>query len=156
MLNKESKPWKQYVLSRVKEIRECTAQDLWRHCPGGLNPADLPSCGMNARELANEKRWWKGPEFLYKPEAEWPPEVEIKETEAVMNEIVKNPKEVTHALTTTNCSNESVELFSGANIGAIMNCDEYNSKTKLLRVTALVLRAVRKMKRVDDDAIKDG
>ena len=144
------------MVSRVKEIRECTAQDSWKHCLGGLTPEDLPSRGMNASELANEKRWWKGSEFLYKPEAEWPPEVQIKETEPVMNEIVKNPKEVTHALTTTNRSNESVELFSRANIGAIMNCDEYNSKTKLLRITALVLRAVRKMRRVDDDTIKDG
>ena len=69
---------------------------------------------------------------------------------------MKNPKEVTHALTTTNCSNKSVELFSCVNIGAIINCDKYNLKTKLLQVTALVLQAVRKMKRVDDDAIKDG
>ena len=27
-----------------------------------------------------------------------------------------------------------------------MDCNKYNSKTKLLRVTALILRAVRKMK----------
>ena len=58
---RNTKPWKQYVLTRVKEIRECTAQDSWRHCPGVQNPADLPSRGMNANELVNEKRWWKGP-----------------------------------------------------------------------------------------------
>jgi hypothetical protein len=75
---KNAKPWKQYVLTRVKEIRECTTQESWRHCPGVQNPADLPSRGMNARELVNEKRWWKGPEFLYNPEAERPQEVEIK------------------------------------------------------------------------------
>jgi hypothetical protein len=69
---KNAKPWKQYVLTRVKEIRECTTQESWRHCPGVQNPADLPSRGMNARELLKEKRWWKGPEFLYNPEAEWP------------------------------------------------------------------------------------
>jgi hypothetical protein len=106
---KNAKPWKQYVLTRVKEIRECTTQESWRHCPGVQNPADLPSRGMNARELVNEKRWWKGPEFLYNPEAEWPQEVENKETEFSMNEVVKNPKTVTHTLTTPNLSTESVE-----------------------------------------------
>ena len=109
---KNAKPWKQYVLTRVKKIRECTTQDSWRHCPGVQNPADLPSRGMNARELVNEKRWRKGPEFLYNPEAEWPQEVEIKETESSMNEVVTNPKTVTHTLTTPNLSTESAELFS--------------------------------------------
>lgn len=150
---RNAKPWKPYVLTRVKEIRECTALDSWRHCPGVQNPADLPSRGMNANELVNEKRWWKGPDFLYKPEAEWPQEIEIKETESVLNEVVKNPKEMTHTLTTTNPATKAVELFSHANIGVIMNCDEYNSKTKLLRVTALVLRAVRKMKRMEGSAL---
>ena len=52
---KNAKPWKQYVLARIKEIRVCTAQDSWRHCPGVQNPADLPSRGMSAKELVNEK-----------------------------------------------------------------------------------------------------
>ncbi|XP_028413524.1 uncharacterized protein LOC114536361 [Dendronephthya gigantea] len=144
---KNAKPWKQYVLTRVKEIRECTAQDSWRHCPGLENPADLPSRGMNANKLVNEKRWWEGPEFLYKSETEWPKKVENKENEASMNEVVKNPTTVTHTL--TNLSTESVRLFSHANIGAIMDCNEFHSKTKLLRVTTMVLRAVRKMKRIE-------
>ena len=33
----------------------------------------------------------EGPEFLYVPEAEWPQEVEIEETESMMNEVAKNP-----------------------------------------------------------------
>ena len=31
-----NKPWKQYVSHRVKEIRQLTNQNSWRHCPGGL------------------------------------------------------------------------------------------------------------------------
>ena len=101
---KNAKPWKQYVLARVKEIHECTTQDSWRHCPGVQNPADLPSGGMSAKELVNEKRWWKGPEFLYCSEGEWPQEVEIKETKSCVNEVVKNSKEGIHSLATTNSS----------------------------------------------------
>ena len=152
---KNAKPWKQYVLARVKEIREYTTQDSWRHCPGVQNPADLPSRGMSAKELVNEKRWWKGPEFLFKSEAEWPREVEIKETKSCMNEVVKNSKEVIHSLATTNSSTRSGGLFSNANIEAVIDCTKYNSKSKLVRVTALVLQAVRKMKRMKDDANED-
>ena len=72
----------------------------------------------------------------------------------MLNEVVKNPKEMTHMLTTTSPANIVVELFSHANIIVIMNCDKYNSKSKLLRVTALVLRAVRKMKRMEG-SVKD-
>lgn len=143
---KNAKPWKQYVMTRVKEIRESTTQASWRHCPGVQNPADLPSRGLNASDLVDEKRWWKGPEFLFNPESEWPQGADIKETESSMEEVVKNPTTVTHTLTTPYLAAETDRLFSHANIGAIMNCNHYNSKTKLLRVTALVLRFVRRMK----------
>ena len=62
---KNVKPWNQYVMNRVQEIREHTAPELWKFCPGNQNPADNPSRGMTASELVTEKRWWKGPEFLY-------------------------------------------------------------------------------------------
>ena len=143
---KNSKPWKQYVMTRVNEIRESTPQDSWRHCPGVLNPADLPSRGMNAIDLVNETRWWKGPEFLYKPESEWPRTTDNTETAFSMKEIVKNPAAVTHTLATQYLGTETNKLFLHADIKAIMSCNDYSSKSRLLRVTALVLRFVRKLK----------
>lgn len=143
---KNSKPWKQYVMTRVNEIRESTPQDSWRHCPGVLNPADLPSRGMNAIDLVNETRWWKGPEFLYKPESEWPRTTDNTETASSMKEIVKNPAAVTHTLATQYLGTETNKLFLHADIKAIMSCNDYSSKSRLLRVTALVLRFVRKLK----------
>jgi len=38
-----NKEWKPFVQNRVNEIREKTSPDLWHHCPGVTNPADLPS-----------------------------------------------------------------------------------------------------------------
>ena len=66
-----------------------------------------------------------------------------------MNKVVKNPTMLTHKLTTPNLSNESVGLFSCANIGAIMDYNEYHTKAKFLRVTAIIFRAIRKMKRIE-------
>ena len=38
-----NRPYKQYVSSRIKEILQHTNQEDWHHCPGSLNPADMPS-----------------------------------------------------------------------------------------------------------------
>lgn len=54
----------QYAANRVREICQLTSKDHWRHCPGHLNSADLPS-----------RVWWEGPPFLLLPENEWPDEV---------------------------------------------------------------------------------
>ena len=48
---KNNKAWKQHVQHRVNEIRELTNKHQWRHCPGELNPADLPSRGCSVQEL---------------------------------------------------------------------------------------------------------
>ena len=61
---KNQKIWKQYVQHRVNEIRSLTLKDSWRHCPGHLNPADLPSRGLTAKTLATCETWWKGPRIL--------------------------------------------------------------------------------------------
>jgi hypothetical protein len=57
--------------------REYTTQDLWRHCPGVQNPGDLPSRGMNGKRTRKWKTMVEGPEFLYKPESEWPEGADI-------------------------------------------------------------------------------
>ena len=69
------KPWKQYVTSRVSEIRWLTSREQWRHCPGLLNPADLPSRGLTGDKLLKSVLWWEGPAFLQLPKSEWPCEM---------------------------------------------------------------------------------
>jgi len=49
------KPWKQYVNHRVTETRQLlTTKEEWRHCPGSLNPADVPSRGMSGHKITRQ------------------------------------------------------------------------------------------------------
>ena len=71
-INNESRRCKTYVANRVAEIRDTSHPSQWRHCPGHLNPADDASRGISASKLLNRERWFSGPNFLSKPEDEWP------------------------------------------------------------------------------------
>ena len=44
---------------------------------GTDNPADIGSRGMDPQQLATDKKWFEGPEWLSKPHEEWPEPLEI-------------------------------------------------------------------------------
>jgi len=69
---KNTKPWKKYVSNRMEEIRTLTDKEHWRFCPGNENPDDLPSRFCQGRELAHNKLWWEGPNFLKESAGMWP------------------------------------------------------------------------------------
>jgi hypothetical protein len=66
--------YKIWVGNRIQEILSLTTQEQWFHCPGTMNPADIPSRGSTATELANSELWWKGPTFIHQPLNTWPPQ----------------------------------------------------------------------------------
>ena len=138
---KNARMWKQFVQHRVDEIRSLTSPDTWRHCPGDLNPADIPSRGLSAKELSANTTWWNGTSFLYLPESAWP---EFRPTqhegEAVLQEAVKNQPSVTHSLVNTS----TVPLEK--KIDQVIEINRFSNLTKLLRVTALVLTFIRNVK----------
>ncbi len=90
---KNKKQWKQYVMSRVTEIRKSTSPEMWRHCPGVQNPADLPSRGMNASELVNERRWWKGPSFYRNPNQNGLKELKSKKPNLRKMKLLRIPRQ---------------------------------------------------------------
>jgi hypothetical protein len=130
---KGDKVWKQYVRHWVEEILKLTSKEEWRFCPGKLNPADLPSCGLTGKELVESKVWWNNPEFLYSTETEWPTSpVDITPDEDACIEMVKRLPNVSHSLVNAN--------LSTADLDQIIDSSRYNNLNKSLQITAYVLR----------------
>ncbi|XP_035715513.1 uncharacterized protein LOC110859590 [Folsomia candida] len=81
--------WGTFVGNRVKEICSLTKVENWRHVPGVMNPADLPSRGCNPAQLL-KSRWWEGPTWLRGSSETWPSgQAEVNEDE-VLKEKKKN------------------------------------------------------------------
>lgn len=133
--------WK-YVQHRVEEIRKLISKGDCRHYSRKQNPADLPLRGLNAKELSINTIWWNGPEFLYKPESEWSlSEKRQGEDEVALKEAVKSPVEITHSLVS-----RSPSCSIDPKIDALIDVKRFSEPTKLLRVTALVVAFVNKLK----------
>ena len=68
----ESKRLKTFVANRVAEIVDNSKIEEWRHVDGTVNPADCATRGMKLEDLTEDCLWFRGPDFLYRNESEWP------------------------------------------------------------------------------------
>ncbi|GFX32204.1 integrase catalytic domain-containing protein [Trichonephila clavipes] len=71
LVETKKEPWNTFVGNRVKEIRDLTNIDDWRHVPGEVNPADLATQCCDWSDLLISK-WWECPGWLYSDEESWP------------------------------------------------------------------------------------
>ena len=71
-VHNQSRIFKPFVANRVAEIQRHSNPDQWRHIPGEMNPADLPTRGLSATDLCCGKSWMEGPEFLTNERKSWP------------------------------------------------------------------------------------
>ncbi len=61
-----------FVANRVQLIRNYSEPNQWRYVETDDNPADDASRGTSGEWLLQQRRWFEGPEFLWKLEQEWP------------------------------------------------------------------------------------
>lgn len=71
-IGNEQKRFQVFVANRVQLIRDFTSPNQWRYVDTSNNPADDASRGLSGAALLQQQRWIKGPQFLWKPETEWP------------------------------------------------------------------------------------
>lgn len=68
----QSHKFKPFLANWTGEIQQTTSPEQWRHVPGMVNPADLPTRGLSAVTLAESEVWMEGPAFLKDDESTWP------------------------------------------------------------------------------------
>ncbi len=124
--------WKQFVRNRVSEIQAKTNPQSWKFCSGKSNPADKLTRGVRARSLVYDEVWWTGPpwlseENLFFENVNLP---ELNPEEAIFENRKCCVSLITHA-------NTSDPLF---------NLDNYSKLSKVLRITAWMMRFVNNSK----------
>lgn len=129
------KEWKQFIQNCVSEIRDLLPVSSWRHCPGSDNPADLPSRGLTPTELSTNRLWHCGPDWL----RETPDESlsSVKEMPPDCLSEMKSKDKQTYSLL---IGNSTISLEN------VMQCEQYGSLSRLLSVTAYVIRFVQALK----------
>ena len=124
------KQLQQYVCSRVEKINQITSSHTWKYCPTSENPADLLTRGLSTAQLnENLQLWLHGPPWLTKSEQEWPtkePNCTAEDLDVIVNTTTLTQKEET---------NDTPSILN------IIHLERYSSWSKVLRVTALVIRA---------------
>ncbi|XP_047995968.1 uncharacterized protein LOC125233866 isoform X2 [Leguminivora glycinivorella] len=118
---------KTFVANRVAAIDSLAPGATWRHVPTKQNPSDLATRGVDPQHVAGTALWWEGPEFLLKPENEWP------ELNAVEPEVLPETK-VTSMLTTN------------TETSSIIDFDRFSKYTELQRTMAYVRRFINNCK----------
>ena len=111
--NKE-KRFRTFVANRLAVIHAATEIDNWRHIESALNPADIVSRGMPAKDLKESSEWMKGPEFLEQPEELWPTSPTMKQEISNDDPEVKAAKEQSFAITSNgeDCVDKLIGYYS--------------------------------------------
>lgn len=126
--------WKPYVANRVREIQSLTDPEIWNHCPGQTNPADLITRKRKLAELINSDLWWSGPTWLQK-EKDWPKANHMEPDRGTLDlEARKDVSLKKHKVVACSVTNEhEIDLLH-----------RFSSWTTLKRVTAVCLRFITK------------
>ena len=122
-----------FITNRVKEINSLRC-DV-KYCPTKENPADLLTRGMSTRDLINSSLWWEGPAWL--KHGDWP--VCQLFDSAVYHINADDIHDVIDKRVNATPTRDNAQT---SGIQHVVDANRYSSLTKLLRVTALVLRFV--------------
>ena len=126
-ITREDKVRVKFVQKRADKIRTLFPTAKWLHCPGKINPADIPSRGLSLLHDDRVQFWCNGPDFLKQPYECWPkqPDLPATEEDSLEDSIV------------------SVNVVtSDVGIDKIIDPNSFFSFCKLVAVTSYVIRFV--------------
>lgn len=141
---------KMYVGNRVQEIKENARHATWSHVGTLDNPADILSRGANARDFIKYALWKQGPEWLKKPQSQWP-KSKLTVTPEMQTEIgkeVKASQGIYLSIFTLNHTHYNTQgMQNQMKTRELLTVS--NSFKKVIRITAYALRFIKntRMKR---------
>lgn len=139
-IHKEPYQCETFVANRVASIQQNSDVRVWRHVSTVDNPADLLTRGTTATELVNNRMWLHGPEWLKRPEKDWP---------AGQFNIGKQPREVLTELKVHVILEQTAKplMYFSPKLKEEMPLDEHTNRLdKLINVTAYVFRFIERLK----------
>ncbi|XP_062541472.1 uncharacterized protein LOC134209507 [Armigeres subalbatus] len=71
-IKSDQRRYKPFVAHRIGEIVSITNPEEWHWVGTKCNPADDLTKWGKGTEIKSESRWYRGPDFLYRGEEEWP------------------------------------------------------------------------------------
>ena len=136
-ITSSDKIWKTFVQNRVTEIRKNVTKAEWNHCPGAINPADIPSRGLVITQPDRQEFWLKGPVFLVCSKRFWPG----------LNDSSVGKVITAGCLLELNSENSLKNLVDETpSINTVINPVHFNSFKRLINVTCYVKRFIQNCK----------
>ena len=129
-----------FVKNRVSEIRK-HSDIIMNYVSTKENPADVATKGATAKALYTDSLWWHGPEWLSKPSSEW--DFPKKNCSEVLTDEEGQDNLTAISVMEQDKTSEKQEYSAPLEI----DCERFSSIIKLLRVTALSLKFIKKLKR---------
>lgn len=117
--------WKTFVANRVQQIQNLLPDASWRYVASQDNPADLPSRRLLLSELHSKSPWWKGPPWIVQDVTLWP----------------QSPISASASLVSAKTRSINIHVVAHSFDWELSR--RFSSWTKLVRVTAYVLRFVK-------------
>ena len=136
-----SKPLKQFVANRTKEIKGMFPIPFWNHCPTADNPADFLTRGISAQQLQSSSLWKYGPQWLLS-ESQWP---HWKPSQVLHLSLSQSLEEETSS--GDSVPTQPPEEKTG--IHRVVDISRYSALSKLVGVTAYVLRFLNHLRKCE-------
>ena len=143
---KTKKPLTVFVENRLREIHNHRDMEF-QYVSTKDNPADVASRGRTAINLTKNRSWWNGPTWLRQDRSEWPSWTLLDEYEnrEAMESEYRVPKVLFEAkLLVKEGPAGKLESFDNP---FCLDVEKFSSLSRLIRVSAWILRFVKKLKR---------
>ncbi|XP_053372951.1 uncharacterized protein LOC128546453 [Mercenaria mercenaria] len=132
-----------FVKNRVSEIK-ADGNIKFEYVSGDQNPADVASRGCSLTKLSVCELWWNGPWWLHEQESTWLKHSgNVCERNSCAKDEINDSENVMIQFSTR--ENKSSYVFSSP---FEIDSEKYSSVTKMLRVTALALRFIQKIRKL--------